>query len=550
MGERVWKWWKGDKVETELGDTGAKHRDEPEVTEQELELADSGTKSEDDLEVTEQELELADSGTKSEDELEVTEQELELADTGAKHRDELEVADNETKSEDDLEVTEQELELADTDTKSEDELEVTEQELDIVDIKNDEELEDEISEENQFIQPGDQSDDQSEPSENYNKFEEDAKKENLVNIVAEENDGCDKEVVSRDGEECVGCRAEEVHECSQDMPDIVKKEEELAAALQKMKLEETELKDLGMFEETCKDEEVEKEDEVVELEEVEKEDAGVEVKEMEDVAVELMEHLVVNQEPEAREELPVGDKVDEEEKEDDGTIAIVEAESCKSEIKSCEVVEEVEEKTKVESEKKPDAKTAEASRRDRVEQYLGFMKLWVEVHGGQGEAAARREGNLVWRSRVERGEGVSLPDYLEQMSMLRAALRRGVLGDTQPDWDQTEFLCYGAETSVEVAGSFNSWLPAPLARSGEEWAATFPLPPGRHLYKYVVDGEWLVDPGKQVVIDEKGNENNVVEVEDRLTKALGEMAEERARLARVQEAPWRVGGRGLGLCPT
>ena len=36
--------------------------------------------------------------------------------------------------------------------------------------------------------------------------------------------------------------------------------------------------------------------------------------------------------------------------------------------------------------------------------------------------------------------------------------------------------------------------------------------------RYVVDGEWLVDPSKQTVTDSKGNTNNVVVVEDRLAK--------------------------------
>ena len=36
--------------------------------------------------------------------------------------------------------------------------------------------------------------------------------------------------------------------------------------------------------------------------------------------------------------------------------------------------------------------------------------------------------------------------------------------------------------------------------------------------RYVVDGEWLVDPSKQTVTDSKGNTNNVVLVEDRLAK--------------------------------
>ena len=38
--------------------------------------------------------------------------------------------------------------------------------------------------------------------------------------------------------------------------------------------------------------------------------------------------------------------------------------------------------------------------------------------------------------------------------------------------------------------------------------------------RYVVDGTWLVDPTKEVVVDEMGRENNVVTVEDRVTRTI------------------------------
>ena len=41
--------------------------------------------------------------------------------------------------------------------------------------------------------------------------------------------------------------------------------------------------------------------------------------------------------------------------------------------------------------------------------------------------------------------------------------------------------------------------------------------------RYVVDGEWLVDPSKEMVTDSKGNTNNVVVVEDRLAKCRREV---------------------------
>lgn len=49
---------------------------------------------------------------------------------------------------------------------------------------------------------------------------------------------------------------------------------------------------------------------------------------------------------------------------------------------------------------------------------------------------------------------------------------------------------------VFLAGSFNNWEPQtiPLTKSSDGWIGTIPLPPGKHYYKFVVDGEWILDP--------------------------------------------------------
>ena len=36
---------------------------------------------------------------------------------------------------------------------------------------------------------------------------------------------------------------------------------------------------------------------------------------------------------------------------------------------------------------------------------------------GEDAAAKRREANMMWRSRIEVGDTVSLPDYLEQVGL-------------------------------------------------------------------------------------------------------------------------------------
>jgi 1,4-alpha-glucan branching enzyme len=53
-------------------------------------------------------------------------------------------------------------------------------------------------------------------------------------------------------------------------------------------------------------------------------------------------------------------------------------------------------------------------------------------------------------------------------------------------------------TAVSVAGTFNGWDPqrTPLRREdGGVWRIFLPLNTGRYEYRFVVDGQWLEDPG-------------------------------------------------------
>jgi len=50
---------------------------------------------------------------------------------------------------------------------------------------------------------------------------------------------------------------------------------------------------------------------------------------------------------------------------------------------------------------------------------------------------------------------------------------------------------------VEIAGDFNQWVPEPLVRRGGQeglWQKVLPLMHGHVRYKFIIDGEWQVDP--------------------------------------------------------
>jgi len=69
---------------------------------------------------------------------------------------------------------------------------------------------------------------------------------------------------------------------------------------------------------------------------------------------------------------------------------------------------------------------------------------------------------------------------------------------------------------VAVAGSFNGWNQSQFlfARIDGEWVCRINLPPGRYLYKFIVDGNWIVDPANKVTErDGRGNVNSVLTVE-------------------------------------
>ena len=74
-----------------------------------------------------------------------------------------------------------------------------------------------------------------------------------------------------------------------------------------------------------------------------------------------------------------------------------------------------------------------------------------------------------------------------------------------------------AAHTVAVAGTFNGWSatshPLMPDASRRRWTATVPLPPGEHLFMYVVDGTWVTPPHAADYVDDGfGARNGVVVV--------------------------------------
>lgn len=66
---------------------------------------------------------------------------------------------------------------------------------------------------------------------------------------------------------------------------------------------------------------------------------------------------------------------------------------------------------------------------------------------------------------------------------------------------------------VYLAGDFNDWSPNTLAlqKHGDKWVVPVHLSVGKHLYKFIVDGKWILDPDNKLwEQNEMGTGNSVI----------------------------------------
>lgn len=71
------------------------------------------------------------------------------------------------------------------------------------------------------------------------------------------------------------------------------------------------------------------------------------------------------------------------------------------------------------------------------------------------------------------------------------------------------------DQKIAVAGTFNDWNPEKtvLKVKGDVFKARVLIPQGRHEYKFIADGEWLVDPrNPETAPNEHGTHNSVLNV--------------------------------------
>jgi hypothetical protein len=77
---------------------------------------------------------------------------------------------------------------------------------------------------------------------------------------------------------------------------------------------------------------------------------------------------------------------------------------------------------------------------------------------------------------------------------------------------------YAEAQVVVLAGSFNNWNESQLlfAREGDVWVCRVDLAPDRYTYKFIVDGNWILDPANaETEEDEYGNLNSVLVIKEK-----------------------------------
>ena len=82
-------------------------------------------------------------------------------------------------------------------------------------------------------------------------------------------------------------------------------------------------------------------------------------------------------------------------------------------------------------------------------------------------------------------------------------------------WVKFEFNAH-PKSEVFVAGTFNDWNDRKMKLKEEDagvYQTSLLVPPGRHEYKFIVDGRWCPDPNcGERVSNALGSQNSVINV--------------------------------------
>jgi len=140
----------------------------------------------------------------------------------------------------------------------------------------------------------------------------------------------------------------------------------------------------------------------------------------------------------------------------------------------------------------------------------GPVRPGVRAPGRRGLSREGRRGGLIPPG----------PTAWIAIVLILAALPAQVLGSVEKAEGGIKFTYHDPEAGeVFLAGDFNGWstsaTPMSKLESGD-WVATVQLGPGKHEYKFVVDGAWITDfDNPDSKPDPYGGVNSIVEVDNK-----------------------------------
>ena len=109
----------------------------------------------------------------------------------------------------------------------------------------------------------------------------------------------------------------------------------------------------------------------------------------------------------------------------------------------------------------------------------------------------------------------TVPGYIDQDKVIYGAnsFKNTMSFEYKDGLAQFYLPGYLKNNRAYIAGSFNSWNPAETAmhKVDSGWVVKIPLPVGKHLYKFIIDGKWMPDPNNRLTEnDGEGNFNSTI----------------------------------------
>jgi dienelactone hydrolase len=159
--------------------------------------------------------------------------------------------------------------------------------------------------------------------------------------------------------------------------------------------------------------------------------------------------------------------------------------------------------------------------------YYGTEEGFFHLTSQRTAELAKKRNLDVEAIRVEGSHFSELPSAMKQsiaffeknMSPRSAGLlKQRAIPPPKPSLTgNTTFRLKGFQNAsvVALAGNFNNWNPRQLffGKENGQWVCRIDLAPGKYLYKFVVDGEWIIDPENPTSEgDGNGNTNSVLVV--------------------------------------